>query len=119
MATSQRFNDGTVKVHSSIALLQERFRQLQRAKEIREERELFRQLLAESVESVDQNQAAAHFEPRGLFFQSEMTVSPHKAQPQVSMYLQPSYLHSKHAHQAVMHRPSNFDDSDVDTSLHL
>ena len=34
-------NDPTV-MHSSIALLQERFRQLQRAKEMREERELLR-----------------------------------------------------------------------------
>ncbi|XP_050369042.1 uncharacterized protein LOC126787160 [Argentina anserina] len=115
MARSQSLNDGTVKVHSSIALLQERFKQLQRAKEMREERELLRQLIAESAERATQTQVAEHFEPKGLVFQSEMTVS----QPQVSMYLQPSYLQSKQNYQAVMRRPGKLDDSDVDTSLHL
>uniref|UniRef100_A0A803QBX2 Uncharacterized protein n=1 Tax=Cannabis sativa TaxID=3483 RepID=A0A803QBX2_CANSA len=45
MAT-KNCSDGTSH-HSSIALLQERFRQLQRAKEMREEKELLR-LLSES-----------------------------------------------------------------------
>ena len=120
MARSQNLNDGTVKVHSSIALLQERFKQLQRAKEMREERELLRQLIAESAERANQtHQAAAHFEPKELVFQSEMTGSQCKQQPQVSMYLQPSYLQSKKNYQAAMRRPSKLDDSDVDTSLHL
>ncbi|KAM5585321.1 hypothetical protein ABKV19_004626 [Rosa sericea] len=119
MARSQSLDDGTVKVHSSIALLQERFRQLQRAKEMREERELLRQLIAESAERGNQTQAAPHFEQKGLVFQSEMTGSQRKPQPQASMYLQPSYLQSKQNYQAVMRRPSKLDDSDVDTSLHL
>ncbi|KAL6205381.1 hypothetical protein ACLB2K_022641 [Fragaria x ananassa] len=113
MARSQNLNDGTVKVHSSIALLQERFKQLQRAKEMREERELLRQLIAESAERANQtHQAAAHFEPKELVFQSEMTGSQCKQQPQVSMYLQPSYLQSKQNYQAAMRRPSKLDDSD-------
>ncbi|KAL6202461.1 hypothetical protein ACLB2K_026169 [Fragaria x ananassa] len=114
MARSQNLNDGTVKVHSSIALLQERFKQLQKAKEMREERELLRQLIAESAERANQtHQAAAHFEPKELVFQSEMTGSQCKQQPQVSMYLQPSYLQSKQNYQAAMRRPSKLDDSDV------
>ncbi|KAL7175303.1 hypothetical protein ACSBR2_028996 [Camellia fascicularis] len=40
---SRQSSDSLVN-HSSIALLQERFKQLQRAKEMREERELSRQL---------------------------------------------------------------------------
>ncbi|CAN6691524.1 unnamed protein product [Malus baccata var. baccata] len=128
--------DGTA-AHSSIALLQERFRQLQRAKEIRQERELLRQILSESDRT---STPATYYEPTGLFLQSGLTVShnckPPPHQPQYSMYLQPnlqskqcSYLqvsdetrdmgNGGSSSVPVMCRTDNFDDSDVDTSLRL
>ncbi|KAI5334063.1 hypothetical protein L3X38_024196 [Prunus dulcis] len=129
--------DGTVS-HSSIVLLQERFRQLQRAKEMREERELLRQVLSGSERI---NVPATHYEPTGLFFQSGgsggLTDPHYKPPPQGSMYHKPN-LQSKHdnflqvsddesqvlgnicsSSVSVMNRTNNFDDSDVDTSLHL
>ncbi|XP_068338960.1 uncharacterized protein [Pyrus communis] len=128
--------DGTA-VHSSIVLLQERFRQLQRAKEIRQERELLRQILSESDRICT---PAAYYEPTGLFLQSGLTVShnskPPPHQPLYSMYLQPN-LQSKQSSYLqvsdetrdmgnvgsssvpVICRTDNFDDSDVDTSLRL
>ncbi|XP_008244561.1 PREDICTED: uncharacterized protein LOC103342700 [Prunus mume] len=129
--------DGTV-AHSSIVLLQERFRQLQRAKEMREERELLRQMLSGSERI---NVPATHYEPTGLFFQSGgsggLTDPHYKPPPQGSMYHKPN-LQSKDANflqvsddesqvlgnicsssVSVMNRTNNFDDSDVDTSLHL
>ncbi|XP_048429260.1 uncharacterized protein LOC125472180 [Pyrus x bretschneideri] len=128
--------DGTV-VHSSIALLQERFKKLQREKEIREERELLRRMIHGS-ERV--SIPAAYYEPTGLFLHSGWTAShnyerqPHP--PQYSMCLHPN-LQSKQSSYlqvsdetrvmrnvcsssvAVMDRTNNFDDSDVDTSLRL
>ncbi|XP_057415942.1 uncharacterized protein LOC130710630 [Lotus japonicus] len=41
---NRKMHDSTVLVHSSIALLQERFMQLQRVKEMREKRELVKML---------------------------------------------------------------------------
>ncbi|PON43278.1 hypothetical protein PanWU01x14_274760 [Parasponia andersonii] len=123
--------DGTSH-HSSIALLQERFRQLQRAKEMREEKELLR-LLSES----ERSNPAKRYEPTGFFFHSE-SVLPNSHRPpshQSSIYLQPN-LQSKHGNlqaneatsifgnvnstgAAMNNRTYNLDDSDVDTSLHL
>ncbi|XP_062080570.1 uncharacterized protein LOC133785336 [Humulus lupulus] len=118
--------------HSSIALLQERFRQLQRAKEMREEKELLR-LLSES----ERSNPTKRYEPAGFSFRSE-SLLPHKqTSHQSSVYhLQPN-LQSKHGNlQATDHTTSiignitstsaamnnrtyNLDGSDVDTSLHL
>lgn len=118
--------DATV-IHSSIALLQERFRQLQRAKEMREARELLR--LSSEPERVN---PATLYDPTRLFFHSELIYSP-RPLPQGSLYLQPNFQ-SKHTHiqvkdtpffgslgsiDTVMERKNDFDDSDVDTSLHL
>lgn len=122
--------DGTSH-HSSIALLQERFRQLQRAKEMREEKELLR-LLSES----ERTNPAKRYEPTGFFFHSE-SLLPHRppSSHQNSVYLQPN-LQSKHGNlqatettsifgnisstgAAMNNRTYNMDDSDVDTSLHL
>ena len=113
-------------VHSSIALLQERFRQLQRAKEIRQEREVLR-LLSETERI---NPAIPH-EASQLFFHSELILQPR--QPlQGSLYSESSMqnMHTQHQvietaslsnlqpRDTVMHT-STFNDSDVDTSLHL
>ncbi|XP_054800523.1 uncharacterized protein LOC129304762 [Prosopis cineraria] len=54
MGRESHSHDPTV-VHSSIALLQERFRQLQRVKEMREEKELLRVLTSEPKHFVGNN----------------------------------------------------------------
>ncbi|KAL9669763.1 hypothetical protein QQ045_007312 [Rhodiola kirilowii] len=106
-------SDPTV-CHSSIALLQERFRRLERAKEMREERELFR-LLSETLKV---NHPTCYYEQ---FFQVE---SYGQQAPQTTLKLQPCLLFMrKNAENkdTVMQRQIVSDDeySDVDTSLHL
>ncbi|KAE8680260.1 putative metal ion binding protein [Hibiscus syriacus] len=110
-------------VHSSIALLQERFRQLQRAKEMRQEREVSR-LLSEAQRI---NHATLHQAPQS-FFHSELILQP-RPPLQGSIYSQTG-MHARHQvidtsslsnlwlRDTVM-RASTFNDSDVDTSLHL
>lgn len=115
-------------IHSSIALLQERFRQLQRAKELREAQELLKRLLTEP----ERINPATHYDATRLLFNSELIRSPSPL-PQGSLYLQPNF-HSNHTDiqvteipflanlgltDSVMDRTNNFVDSDVDTSLHL
>ncbi|GMJ05035.1 hypothetical protein HRI_004172700 [Hibiscus trionum] len=106
-------------VHSSIALLQERFRQLQRAKEMRQEREVLR-LLSEAEQI---NPAAPQ-----SFFHSELILCP-RPPLQGSIYCQTSMhaqrqiidnssLSNLRPRDTVLHA-STFNDSDVDTSLHL
>ncbi|XP_057956685.1 uncharacterized protein LOC131149906 [Malania oleifera] len=113
---------------SSIALLQERFRQLQRAKEMREEKELLR-LFSNSEPA---NPTTFH-EPSRLPFTSELILPPRP--PLQTSLSQPPNSQSKHADLQVIetpvwannlrsrdrvpHRSDNPDDSDVDTSLHL
>nr|DAD23614.1 TPA_asm: hypothetical protein HUJ06_025077 [Nelumbo nucifera] len=120
-------SDPTI-VHSSIALLQERFRQLQRVKEMREEKELLRLFTPES-ERVAPNMP---HEARMLFHPD--LILPHSPPLQGSL---PNHLNSQASHvdfqatetpllnnpwprdRAVMDTPKSFDDADVDTSLHL
>ncbi|GLU23886.1 hypothetical protein SLE2022_398620 [Rubroshorea leprosula] len=114
--------------HSSIALLQERFRQLERAKEMRQEKELFRML----SESKQINAAMPHV-PSRSFFHSELMLQP-ELPLQSTLYSEANmHMQNKHtqvqanqtpilenlwSRDTVMHK-TNFDDSDVDTSLHL
>ncbi|XAR67383.1 hypothetical protein NMG60_11002116 [Bertholletia excelsa] len=113
--------------HSSIALLQERFRQLQRAKEMREEKELLRQL-SES-QRINLNSC---YDPSRLFLQSELIL-----QPRSSLQGSPSSHHtlqSTHTDLQGMENPTSsniqytegveykstkFEASDIDTSLRL
>ncbi|KAJ6298418.1 hypothetical protein OIU76_019551 [Salix suchowensis] len=110
-------------IHSSIALLQERFRQLERAKEMRQQRELLK-LFSEA----DHVQSAMACESSKLLH-SELTLPPR--QPiQASLSFQPT-LQTEHndlkapivanlcSTDSVMNLRYNFDESDVDTSLHL
>ncbi|EEF29345.1 uncharacterized protein LOC112536879 [Ricinus communis] len=122
-----RQNCDPTSIHSSIALLQERFRQLERAKEMRQQRELLR--LFSEAEQVKPPKA---FEQSRPFFHSEL-VLPLGQPLQDSLYLQPN-MQNRHAElqinetpnsvdlwskNTVMHITNNFDESDVDTSLHL
>lgn len=120
-------NDPTM-VSSSIALLQERFRQLEKVKERREEKELLN-LFAET----ERIMPTTHFEPSKLSFQPQMTTpnrSTHRDSPSLELNLQ-----TKQADVQAMKRPTltdlwpngaamastsrSFENSDVDTSLHL
>ncbi|EXB29524.1 hypothetical protein L484_010582 [Morus notabilis] len=89
-------------VHSSIALLQERFRQLQRVKEVREERELLRILSEHNINNNNNlmNNPTMICEPLRLVFHSDHHHHHHHlifpqirsspSAPQVSLSLWPA-----------------------------
>ena len=132
-------------INSSIALLQERFRQLQRVKEMREERELLKMLSAEP-KHFNSNPTIMTYEPARLFFHPEWTI-PSRSPPHVSlslwptsqgmqeennktsvvgtpvpMNLRPTGCTRKQSLQASWKNVCDWDsdsDSGVDTSLHL
>ncbi|XP_058209959.1 uncharacterized protein LOC131322603 [Rhododendron vialii] len=122
--------DSLIVHSSSIALLQERFRQLQRAKEMREGRELLRQV----TEPVHDNSSMCQ-DPSRVLFQSELIRplrlplqgSPSSSyqksqskQPDLWAAATPPTSASLHYMETVKHRSSSsFQESDIDTSLHL
>ena len=131
--------DATTKVTSSIALLQERFRQLQKVKERREEKELLR-MLSES----ERASPSGHFDPSNSPFQSTNMAFPQNNRPTPSQDQSLSLgldLQSKQADhyatratttqhltssQSLWHSSTasassskSFDNPDIDTSLHL
>lgn len=76
-----RENSDQAVVHSSIALLQERFRQLQRVKEMREERELLRLFSSSSDSSetsISPTSTACNVPPPSnkLFYHPELIIPP-------------------------------------------
>lgn len=129
-----------IVVQSSIALLQERFRQLQRLKEMREEKEL-RRLLYEPSNKLFKVPETPNHEPSRVFFEPDLGLplsSAASPPPQLSLSLWPcsrgssgSCLRSTDARVFVSSRFSgtqslraNLSDKaedfdDVDTSLHL
>ncbi|XVF21125.1 hypothetical protein REPUB_Repub12eG0063700 [Reevesia pubescens] len=115
-------------VSSSIALLQERFRQLQKVREKREEKELLK-LFAES----ERARPTMRYEPNRLSFQPEM-IQPYRQPPQDSLSLGLNSQRRQIDFRAVaipastclwpnVVAPSStsksFENFDVDTSLHL
>ncbi|XP_057465795.1 uncharacterized protein LOC130755432 [Actinidia eriantha] len=113
---SSRQRSESLAIHSSsIALLQERFRQLQRAKEMREEKELMKQV----SKSHPTNSPTCH-DPSRLFFNSELIAPP---RPPPLLQDSSSSLHHRMGQskntETILCRSSNYDDSDIDTSLHL
>ncbi|CAK7324538.1 unnamed protein product [Dovyalis caffra] len=113
--------------HSSIVLLQERFRQLERAKEMRQQRELLK-LFSES----EHVQPAMAYESSKLFFLSELILPPRQPlqaflSSQPTMQTEHTSIHVNEtpmvmnlcSTDSVMNLTNNFDESDVDTSLHL
>lgn len=132
-----RQNNDPAIVRSSIALLQERFRQLERVKEMREEREILKMIKESERFTTPKVQ---YYDPTKLFFHPEYLLLPYKPPPQVSLSLWPNSQtnHDKSCRVAEapllmnlwptdrtpsVHASSmNFDDYDhcgVDTSLHL
>ncbi|CAJ2649408.1 unnamed protein product [Trifolium pratense] len=84
----------TAMVNSSIALLQERFRQLQRVKEMREKRELLKMLSNAETKHFNFNSCMSH-EPitTRLFFHPELiniNTSSRSSPPHVSLSLWPT-----------------------------
>lgn len=138
----QHESSSTTVVHSSIALLQERFRQLQRVKEMREERALKRMLTEPKHKQLDPNPTMHYVQPSSrLYSDSELSIPP-RSPPHVALSIWPQsqtnhadYTSSYSQNQLFVnscptdHRPSaltsfnKFNDSDshsdVDTSLHL
>ncbi|KAK9268192.1 hypothetical protein L1049_010635 [Liquidambar formosana] len=126
-----RENKDPTVIHSSIVLLQERFRQLHRVKKMREGRGLLKML--------KEPQRFGHtinYDPTKLFFNPEVILPP-RPPPQVSLSLWPN-SHTKQDHNRGTETPLLTDlwprdapsmqassnklegsESDVDTSLHL
>ncbi|XP_050902305.1 uncharacterized protein LOC127112435 [Lathyrus oleraceus] len=78
-----RENHDPTIVHSSIALLQERFRQLERVKEMREERELKRMLNEPKQQTYDQS-------TRLFSSNHELIIPSRSSPPHVSLSLWPT-----------------------------
>ncbi|ESR60994.1 hypothetical protein KPL70_003973 [Citrus sinensis] len=126
-----RQSGDSTAVSSSIALLQERFRQLEREREKREEKDLLK-LFSDS----DQAALAMRFDRNKPSFPQE-TILPHSHRPALEDHSLSLGLSSqgKHADFQATTSPAsaslwpngaatpstsrNFDHSDVDTSLHL
>ncbi|XP_027333539.1 uncharacterized protein LOC113848283 [Abrus precatorius] len=111
-------NDPTT-VNSSIALLQERFRQLEKVKERREGKELLK-LLSSETSSMRNPPSHNSQQPR--------LVVPHRPTLHDSLSLGLNFTTKQGDHNTMKSPPSwpqgastsrNFDSSDVDTSLHL
>lgn len=129
----RRLNGDDPTTHSSIALLQERFRQLQRTKEMREERNLLRVMAAQSKVPNQSPTAGCH--------QSKWFLHPnliHPSRPLIGSSSPPQlHCHIDHSMQFQdcqtslfiglrplrgnnrMQSPKMSKETDVDTSLHL
>ncbi|KAL2666172.1 hypothetical protein GLYMA_02G305500v4 [Glycine max] len=114
----------TTTVNSSIALLQERFRQLEKVKERREGKQLLKLLSSESTSSSQNSQQQ----------QQPRLVAPHRPTLHDSLSLGLNFTSKQGDHHNTINMKSppssnlwphgastsrNFDTSDVDTSLHL
>ena len=124
-----RQSGDATKVSSSIALLQERFRQLQKVKERREEKELMK-MLSES----ERVSPKGHFDPSNFPLQSNLNL-PHRPTHQDQSLSLGLDLQSKQSDlcalssqpltslwpntTATASSSKSFDNSDIDTSLHL
>lgn len=112
-------------VHSSIALLQERFRQLQKVKEMREERELLR-LFAQAEHAIP----AARYKPSASVAHPDLILPARHIQGTCFLQADSQGKHTDFrdnnsllsmtlwTDRPVKHSSDNFD-MDVDTSLHL
>lgn len=132
--------DPTVVVHSSssIALLQERFKRLQRVKEMREEREFIMRMLSVSDHQPNNYNHKQYYyfnvkpNMNYYYYDSEARLFYHPSQPQMSLTLWPTsnisfddyrstdnVLQSSQLSSNYKLKDSVSDYSDIDTSLHL
>ncbi|CAI8590539.1 unnamed protein product [Vicia faba] len=107
-----RENHDPTIVHSSIALLQERFRQLERVKEMREERELKRMLNEPKQQTYDQSTT------RLSSSNHELIIPSRSSPPHVSLSLWPTTSSQANSWKNGYDCDSS-SVSGVDTSLHL
>lgn len=107
------------KVSSSIALLQERFRQLQKVREKREEK----QLLKLFTESERASSPSVCYEPNRLPFQPEVIgLNSHQLRQtnlRAMVIPESASLWPNSNNAATSSTSKNFENSVVDTSLHL
>ena len=124
--------------HSSIALLQERFRQLQRVKEMREEREL-QKMLNEPKQFTSNSTLTYHNSNTSSILSHPELIMPSSSPPHVSLSLWPTSqgkqedyrspqtpvsMNYAHSQSLQLSWKNVYDcdsgaDSGVDTSLHL
>ncbi|KDP29909.1 hypothetical protein JCGZ_18478 [Jatropha curcas] len=121
---------------SSIALLQERFRELQRIREKRQEKELLKRFSSSESETSTSISPSMHFDHSSkLTFQPDHMILPNNRAPALQDSLLSLTLNSQSNHNHPNFRatptslwPNNtatgsssrsFENSDVDTSLHL
>ncbi|KAG5242395.1 metal ion binding protein [Salix suchowensis] len=114
-------NNDTIVIQSSIALLQERFRQLQRVKAMREEKELSKNILVESTKKL--SPTMQYYEPaaaNSLFFHPEFFLPP-SSPPHIYSGLMSLSSTKTPSKLGVLDKldASATDDGDIDTSLHL
>ncbi|XP_020590755.1 uncharacterized protein LOC110031733 [Phalaenopsis equestris] len=107
--------------HSSIALLQERFRQLERVKELREEREQIR-ALADAGRSPSACYEQQQQQPPPAT--SKWFIHPDLIHPSRPLSGSPSRSHDEHNEiqnfaASLSMQPLGYGEGDVDTSLHL
>ncbi|KAB2610684.1 hypothetical protein D8674_035795 [Pyrus ussuriensis x Pyrus communis] len=127
---SQSDSDPTVASLSSITLLQERFRQLEKVKERREEQQLLQKLSETDHQRVVCTTRHFNQQPAKFPFDSDIVVPVCSTAPadhslSLGLNLQPSSTHSwpnntKAAAAAASASTKSFDNSNlIDTSLHL
>ncbi|WVY95399.1 hypothetical protein V8G54_034487 [Vigna mungo] len=121
--------------HSSIALLQERFRQLQRVKQMREEREL-QKMLNQPKQFPSNSTLTSHNSNTCSILSHPQFIMPSTSPPHVSLSLWPSsqpnqdhyatpptplstHSQSLHLSWKNVYDSDSAADSGVDTSLHL
>lgn len=140
MGREVSYDPTTIGVHSSsssslssIALLQERFRQLQRVKEIREEKELIMKMLfvADHHHHHHQiniiNKQYFNVKPTMNYYDSASRLFYSPPQPQVSLTLWPTsktsfeedYKSFDEPQLTLNSKVKEYSVSDIDTSLHL
>ncbi|KAH0451027.1 hypothetical protein IEQ34_021719 [Dendrobium chrysotoxum] len=108
--------------HSSIALLQERFRQLERVKELREEREQIKALT-----DAGRRSPSTSYEQQQQPATSKWFIHPDLIHPSRPLSGGPSSsLRSHEEHNEIQNfdtplsmQPLGYSEADVDTSLHL
>ncbi|KAG0458431.1 hypothetical protein HPP92_023290 [Vanilla planifolia] len=107
-----RPNSESAAFHSSIALLQERFKQLQRAKEMREEREQIRATNDAAQRSPTACDDRQHQPP-------EWFVHPDLIHPSRPLTTGSSFSHRPHEYCTDLEAYNGDGEAEIDTSLHL
>lgn len=116
-------NSEEAAVHrSSIALLQERFRQLERVKELREEREQTKALAAGRMSPTAYHEQQQQQPATSKWFIHPELIHPSRPRsggPSLSLRLHDDNNEVKNFESSISMQPIGYGEGDVDTSLHL